>query len=172
VELHLDRHDPYATPTALRRTWPTDTIVDELKIRSDDAFKRTWRGSRDVVVLRAEAWGVTGGSGQYAWSSTGTRLSCRTDALQTLLASRGAGLVVLVKAQKYIKEQRGDGAFATKTLVFWVDARGVHPVRAIPKAVRRALRSLTKDERTQLEGRLAVVRRHMAGAGRRMRKKV
>jgi hypothetical protein len=50
-------------------------------------------------------WGVAGGTGQHAWSSTGGRLSCRTDVLQTLLASRGAGLVVLVKAQKYIKEQ-------------------------------------------------------------------
>jgi hypothetical protein len=167
MDLRLDCHDPYATPTALHRAWPTDPVVTELKIRSDDPFKRTWRDPRDTVVLRAEAWGVTGGTGQYAWSSTGTRLSCRADALQTLLASRGGGLVVLVKARKYIKEQRGDGAFATKTLVFWVDARGVHLVLAIPNAVRKALGSLTQDERTQLEPRLAVVRRHMAGAGRR-----
>jgi hypothetical protein len=121
VDQRLDRHDPYATPTALRRDWPTDAVVAELKISSYDPFKRTWRDPLDTIVLRAEAWGVTGGIGQYAWSSTGTRLSCRTDALQALLASRGAGLVVLVKAQKYIKKQRGDGAFATKTLVFWVD---------------------------------------------------
>jgi hypothetical protein len=167
ADQHLDRHDPYATPTALRRVWPTDTVVEELKIRSDDAFKRTWRDPRDVIVLRAEAWGMTGGTGQYAWSSTGTRLSCRSDTLQNLLASRGAGLVVLVKAQKYLKEQRGERAFATKTFVFWVDARGVYPVLTIPKAVRKALGSLTQDERTQLEPRLAVVRRHMAGAGRR-----
>ncbi len=123
-------------------------------------------------MLRAEAWGVTGGTGPCAWSSTGTRPSCRTDALQALLASCGAGLVVLVKARKYIKEQRGDGAFATKTLVFWVDTRGVHPVLAIPKAVRKALGSLTQYERTELEPRLAVVRRHMAGAGRRKAAKV
>jgi hypothetical protein len=167
ADQHLDGHDPYATPTALRRAWPTDAVVAELKIGSDDPFKRTWRDPRDVVVFRAEAWGVIGGTGQYAWSSTGTRLTCRTDALQTLLASRGAGLVVLLKAQKYLKEQRGDGSFATKTLVFWVDARGAHPVLAIPKAVRKALRSLIQHERTELEPRLAVVRRHMAGAGRR-----
>jgi hypothetical protein len=98
------------------------------------------------------------------WS---TRLSCRSDTLQNLLASRGAGLVVLVKAQKYLKEQRGERAFATKTFVFWIDARGVYPVLTIPKAVRKALGSLTQDERSQLEPRLAVVRRHMAGAGRR-----
>ena len=115
---------------------------------------------------------MIGGSGQYAWSFTGTRLSCRTDSLQTLLASRGAGLVVLVKAQKYIKEQRGDKGFATKTLVFWVDPRGVQPVLAIPKAVKKALGSLTQHERTQLEPRLAIVRRHMTGAGRRKPGKV
>jgi hypothetical protein len=161
VDQRLDRHDPYATPTALDRGWPTDAVVAELKIRSDDPFKRAWRDPRDVVVLRAEAWGVTGGSGQYAWSSAGTRLTCRTDALQTLLASRGAGLVMLVKAEKYIKEQRGDRAFATKTLVFWVDARGVHPVLTIPKAVRKAVGALARDERTELERRLAVVRQQM-----------
>jgi hypothetical protein len=76
----------------------------------------------------------------------------------------GAGLIVLVKARKYIKERRGDDAFATKTLVFWVDGRGVHPVLAIPKSVRKALGPLTQHERTQLEPRLEAVLRCVASA--------
>jgi hypothetical protein len=174
VELHLDRHDPYATPTALRRTWPTEDVITELKIRSDDPFKRLWLDALGAVVLSTEAWGVTGGTGQYAWSSTGTRLSCQTERLQTLLASRGARLVVLVKASKYIKGRRSDDddAFATKTLVFWVGGRGVHPVLAIPKSVRKALGSLTQHERTELEPRLEAVRRCMASASRQKPQKV
>jgi hypothetical protein len=166
VDQHLDRHDPYATPTALRRACLTDAAVAKLKIRSDDPFKRIWRDPGGANVLSAEAWGVTRGTGQYAWSFIGTRLGCRTDALQTLLASSRTGLVVLVKTQKYIEGKEGKAAFPTKTLVFWVDAHGVHPVLAIPRAVRKALGSLTQDEQTQLEPRLAVVRRYMTAAGR------
>jgi hypothetical protein len=165
ADRNIDRHDPYATPTALARPRPTDAVASDLGIASSDPFGRIWRDVSGKLIGRAEAWGAEGGGRESAWSRTGARLSVEAETIRALLARRSAGLVVLVKARKYLKERSGEGAFATTTLVFSVDAAGrVTPVLAIPKAVSQALARLEQEERLEFDARFDVVRRCAAGS--------
>ena len=68
-EKHLDRHDPYAAPTALRREAPDEWVQAFLRVSQRDVAGRFWDGA-EPAAFRAEAWGQRGGRGEHS----GTRV--------------------------------------------------------------------------------------------------
>jgi hypothetical protein len=156
----LDRHDPYCASTALSRPRPSDAVIADFGLRSNDVYQRQWLHQNEPVFT-AVAWGSTRGTGQSVNEKSGARLVCRVDLLKALLERRKAHLVLLVSAQKYLEghQRKGEGAFRTETLIVTVCAkRLVKRVWRIPKIVRAAVNSLPTYERSNFESRLIAIR--------------
>jgi hypothetical protein len=157
----LDQHDPYATPTALSRARPADWTIAELGLVAGDPFGRVWRDRSGATIATADAWGATRGGRERAWSRTGARVLWMMPSLRNFLSRRGAGLVVLVKACKYLKERSGKDAFEYRTLVFTVDMSGnVRVVLSIPRAVESAIAALGDYKREEFDARFELVRKY------------
>ncbi len=152
TERDFDRHDPYATPTALNRPFPAEWVRTEQSITADDVIVRSWSREGEPAY-RAEAWGAEGGAGEHAWSETGYRLSIRRDALIDRLSLSGKSLVLALKLQKYNKGKstgrHGDtSSFTHRSLILVVNERGVVwlPQR-LSKPAKAALATLDPDSR-------------------------
>jgi hypothetical protein len=163
--LLLDRHDPYCTSTALRRPHPVDVVASATRLRQNDPFQRSWSNESGKSVFRAQAWGSKKGTGEYETEKEGRRLLCSTDFLKMFLTEKSSRLVLLVRAQKYLKERAGGGlgAFRAETLIATVcPKRGVRLVQRIPKRVRAAVSRLSKYDRDNFDLRLAAIRKTLA----------
>ena len=96
-----------------------------------EGFTRVWRDPAGKPAFYAEAWGATGGTGEYAWDKSGFRLICRAKTLLTFLEAQDACLVLLVKAQKYLKDAgTTDGKFAESTLLMTIMPSGGDRIRS------------------------------------------
>ena len=156
----LDRHDPYTASTALNRPRPTDMITGALDLVVGDPFTRVWRDPAGKPAFYAEAWGATGGTGEYAWDKSGFRLICRAKTLLTFLEAQDACLVLLVKAQKYLKDAgTTDGKFAVSTLLMTImPSGGIEFVLQIPDNARTAIETLGRDEQHDFVRRFEAIR--------------
>jgi len=163
--LLLDRHDPYCTSTALRRPHPTDSVVSEARLRPNDPFQRAWSDERGKSIFEAQAWGSKRGTGEYETEKEGRWLLCSTEFLKTYLVDKSSRLVLLVRAQKYLKKHSGGGlgAFRTETMIATIcPKRGVQLIHRIPKLVRTAVSKLSKYDRDNFDLRLAAIRKTLA----------
>ena len=123
-------------------------ITGALDLVVGDPFTRVWRDPAGKPAFYAEAWGATGGTGEYAWDKSGFRLICRAKTLLTFLEAQDACLVLLVKAQKYLKDAgTTDGKFAVSTLLMTImPLGGIEFVLQIPDNARTAIETLGRDE--------------------------
>lgn len=170
-ERKLDGKDPYAAPTALRRPIPARLTTKILELRSADPFGRDWRNSRDVEVIRADAWGVQRESRGENGGLSGNRLRARVDCLLAFLTSARKCLVLLVKVQRHLKDEGTASArrrrnrkrfipFQTQTLVAVVSPeKGVRVVRRVPKAAREAVKRMPDGDRRDFVARLQTIMR-------------
>ena len=162
-ERHLDRHDPYATPTALQRESPEDWVAAVLCVSKRDAAGRFWDGAA-AAAFQAQAWGQRGGRGENSWDKSGHRIRCGTTVLGDLLRGQKKALVGLISAQKYLRKEGrtdgGNGAFVYRTSAFIIDEQlRVHiPVR-IPSPVQKAIAGLSEYDRSEFDARLEVIKR-------------
>ena len=174
-ERRLDRHDPYASPTALRRPAVARVTTKILGLHVADPFGRTWRDSGDTGVFRNDAWGVEREGPDGDAGRSGNRLRIRAASLLDFLRSTGRWLVLLVKVQKYVKDddrrpvrrtRRGERyiPFRTQTLVAIISPeKHVRLVRVIPRSVRDAVKNISESDRHDFGERLiAIARVHTA----------
>jgi hypothetical protein len=157
---YLDRHDPYAASTALKRPRPTESVIGALDLAVGDPIARVWRHHTGEPAFCAEAWGATGGAGEYAWDKAGFRMFCRAQTLLELLSAKDTCLVLLVKAQKYLKDpDTYDGRFVTSTLLVTITpSGGVEFVIHIPDRARTAIEALGPDEQHDFVRRFEAIR--------------
>lgn len=171
-ERALDRDDPYAGPTALRRSGVAPFAIRVCRLHPADPFERAWRNSAEIEVLRCEAWGVDqegphGGVGRF-----GHRLKVRTNDLVAFLGATRRCLVLLIKVQKYLKDESStairrrrrrrrsvrDTMFRTQTLVAIIDERaGVRTVERVPRQVREAVGDLPESSRHEFGNRVRAI---------------
>jgi hypothetical protein len=129
AERQLDRYDPYATATALRRPSPAKWVREQLTLRPDDPIGRTWSDAVGVV-FRAEAWGAARGRGENSWEISGERISVARTRLLSLLNRNDNYLVGLLKVRRYHQNKTtgrplGDtGAFTHRSYIFMLDSGG------------------------------------------------
>lgn len=160
-ERQIDRHDPYATTTAMRRPLPADWVIEDYVLASADSIVRSWT-SQGSPVLFSEAWGAEGGSGETHWDHSGERISVSKGALSTLL--QRDLLVVAVKAQKYRKGtssgQPGDtSGFTHRSTVFTIDRDGeIWTPKSVPPRVRAAVASLDGRDVREFHMRFPAIR--------------
>ena len=171
----LDRDDPYAAPTALRRTAVAPLAIRVLRLHSADPFGREWHNSAEIDVFRGDAWGVDQEEPHGDAGRSGDRLRVRTTDLLAFLEATSRSLVLLVKVQKYLKDdsrtpirkrrrRRRDSKrhipFRTQTLVAIIDRRtGVRTVRRIPRQVREAVNNIPESNRHEFGDRLRAIAR-------------
>lgn len=170
-ERKLDGQDPYAAPTALKRPTLARSTTKILGLRAADPFRRRWTNQFDIDVFRGHAWGSLKEDRYEGGNRSGNRLGARVDSLLAFLTSTRKRLVLLLKAQKYLKDQsrtstrrerRGQRyiPFRTQTLVAIVCAQnGVRIVRRIPKRVRQAVNQVPDTERHEFGARLQAIER-------------
>ncbi len=161
-EKHLDRHDPYATPSALRRESPEGWVVDVLGVSQRDVTGRFWDGTVPAA-FQAQAWGQEGGRGEHSWDKSGHRIQIRTPVLRDLLRGQQKVLVGLISAQQFLrgKESRAgadDNVFVYRTVVFNIDhhLRVRMPLR-IPLRIQKAITELDKSDRSEFDARLEAI---------------
>ncbi len=161
AEQRLDQHDPYASPTALRRESPAECVAAVLRISKRDTVGRFWGGTGGPDVFQAQAWGRVGGYGERSWNKSGHRIQARTSNLRDFLREQKKVLVGLISARQFLRDKEnrtGDNAFVHRTLAFIVD-RNLHvhmPVR-IPSRVQQAISALDKYHRSELDARLEAI---------------
>jgi hypothetical protein len=163
-EKHLDRHDPYAAPTALQRESPEDWVAAVLCVSQRDAAGRFWDGAVPAA-FQAQTWGQKGGRGEHSWDKSGHRIQSRTSVLGDLLRGQKKALVGLVSARQFLRNKdsrAGDGkdSFVHRTLAFIVDQhlRVRMPVR-IPLHIRKAIAGLDKHDLSEFDTRLEAITR-------------
>lgn len=158
----LDRHDPYATTTALDRPFPSASTQERMGTEPDDPVVRHW-SIDGTMAFRAEAWGAEGGRGEQAWSTTGYRLFIKSEPLLSLLASTERNLVVALKLQKYHKgksSRRGEdtSGFTHRCLVVVINNRGhVWAPRRLSQQAKQALATLDPDRRRDFYARFRAI---------------
>jgi len=170
-ERELDKQDVYAAPTALGRPKLARVTTKILGLRAGDPFGRRWLNSLGVDLFSGEAWGVEREGGDDNGGRSGHRLRVRVGSLLTFLTLVRRHLVLLVRVEKYLKdESRTSGRrhrhgdrfipFRTQTLVVIISpAKGVRIVRRIPKSVRDAVKRMSDTDRHDFRARLkAIVR--------------
>lgn len=157
-ERNLDRHDPYASTTAMQRSAPSAWVCDHLDLAADDTITRSW-SDRAGVAFRSESWGTQGGRGEYSWDDSGQRLNIQRTRLKRLLGETELVLVGSLKLQRYHKDKPstrvGDtSAFTHRSLVFSIDRNGrvETPLRAAPWA-RKAIAELAERDRHEFRDR-------------------
>ncbi|MCX8281521.1 hypothetical protein OSJ77_15085 [Phyllobacterium sp. 0TCS1.6C] len=162
TQRQLDRHDPYGSPSALDRPFPTDVVREVLGVTPSDVVVRRW--SIDTAPgFYAEAWGAEGGRGEHTWSEMGSRIFTSTCALESLLEATNRNLVILVKLQKYHRGKSsgriGDtSAFTHRSLIVVSNKRGQVwlPQRLSSKA-KIALDTLNVDRRRDFYARFRAI---------------
>lgn len=162
TQRQLDRHDPYGATSALDRPFPMDFTREALGVEASDAVVRQWVNAAELQFY-AEAWGAEGGSGEHAWSETGSRLFVRTASLRSLLRTIDRSLVVFVKLQKYHRGKSngrvGDTSpFTHRSLIVVSNRNGEAwlPQRLSNKA-KRALDALNPDCRRDFYPRFRAI---------------
>lgn len=99
-EAKIDDHDPFGVGCADHRPCFATEFASALSITSDNPFNRVWKNKRDIVVLRAEAWGredIYTEGGPYS----GLRLLCSAKSLKQILKKYDKDLLLLINLQKY-----------------------------------------------------------------------
>jgi hypothetical protein len=159
----LDRHDPYASPAALKRPSPEAWVLEFGGLQRMDPVGRFWK-SADGSAFVADAWGVTGGRGENTWDESGERISVNTNFLRTLLSRESKLLVGFISARLYISDRNrrvgGDtGAFTHRTMAFTVDEQlRMKIITRISNKARSVLASTTLHDRTEFHARFAALR--------------
>jgi hypothetical protein len=159
----LDRHDPYASPTALRRPNPEAWVSEFGGLQRTDQVGRSWKNANGLAFV-AEAWGATGGRGENTWDESGERISVSTNFLRTLLKTENKLLVGFISARLYISDRNrrvgGDtGAFTHRTMAFTVDEQlRMKIVTRISSKARSVVASITLHDRTEFHARFAALR--------------
>ncbi|WP_306027473.1 hypothetical protein [Stappia sp. MMSF_3263] len=162
TERQLDRHDPYATTTALDRPFPSTFTQERMGTKPDDPVVRRWLID-GTTAFRAEAWGAEGGRGEHAWSKTGYRLFAKSEPLLSLLDSTERNLVVALKLQKYHKgKSSGRGGdtsgFTHRSLVVIINGRGhFWAPRRLSQQAKQALAALDPDRRRDFYARFRAI---------------
>lgn len=162
TDIQLDRHDPYAAMDALHRPYPSDWVRDLMGTAPDDPTVRHW-STNGKLAYRADAWGASGGRGEYAWSLTGHRLFVHSNEVLSLLQSSDRNLVVSIIFQKYHKGKStgrpGDtSAFTHRSLVVVIDEHGLvwSPLSLSRRAI-NALKLLATDQQSDFYSRFRVI---------------
>ena len=178
-ERKLDQDDPYASPTALRRSIPTRAAIRLLGLQSADSRDRVWHNKSTAVdVFRSEAWGVEREGRDDDAGRSGNRLRVSAPDMLAFLKSTRRSLVLLVKVQKYLKSDdyasvqprkrrrrtRKSGEreipFRTQTLIAIIAPGGrLRAVRRIPKRIRDAVNNMSESNRHEFGHRFLVIAR-------------
>jgi hypothetical protein len=162
TDLQLDRHDPYAAMDAVHRPFPSDWVQDLMRTSPDDPVVRHW-STNGKLAYRADAWGASGGRGEYAWSLAGHRLFVHSNEVLSLLRSSDRNLVVSIIFQKYHKGKStgrpGDtSAFTHRCLVEVIDEHGqVWSPRGLSRRATNALKTLDTDRRSDFYTRFRAI---------------
>lgn len=101
-EANLDNTDPLATSSVVGRTQFSKEICRTFGLKSSDPFKRIWTTRKGDIAARSEAWG---GNPKYDDDgvSSAERLVCRSQTLSTVLSTKAAELIILVRLRRYEK---------------------------------------------------------------------
>ena len=94
----LDKRDPLASISAVRRPIIGESFASQLGIQSEDPFRRTWKNRRGRTKARSAAWGYKeyGHADFFPCSS----LTCSKSLLKGLLSKNDADLLVMIKLEK------------------------------------------------------------------------
>lgn len=148
-EHNLDRHDPYASRTAMSRPRPASWVQEALQLQPVDDVVRLW-ADRDGPAMRAEAWGASGGRGEHSWDHSGERITIERSRLLALLGATGLTLTGSLSLQRYhrdVEDKRpGDTrSFTHRSLMFVIDHKGRMTLRQRPsRRGMEAFRALSK----------------------------
>jgi hypothetical protein len=178
-ERKFDQDDPYASPTALRRSIPTRAAMRLLDLQAADSRDRVWHNKNTAVnVFRSEAWGVEREGRDDDAGRSGNRLRVSSPDMLAFLKSTRRSLVLLLKVQKYLKSDdytsvqarkrrrraRKSGQreipFRTQTLIAIIAPGGrLRAVRRIPKRIRDAVNNMSESNRHEFGHRFLAIAR-------------
>lgn len=159
----FDRHDPYVSPTAVRRAEPTDWLIEQAGLESADPIVRTWSQDGREVLFTTN-WGTKGGRGQHAWEESGERAVIDRQFLLELLQSSGKSLIVFAKARKYFRDRsnmqlEGPDPFSHRVIVLRIDKSGLtRSAQRISKRTRDAVSSLDRNAQHDFADRFLAIR--------------
>ncbi|WP_180839037.1 NACHT domain-containing protein [Variovorax sp. RO1] len=108
---HLDETDALGADGAVQRPRLSQDATAFAKLRTADAFDRTWENAAGETVVRADAWIESGRHEEGA--SEGSRLWCRTDVLRAYLEARDVDLMWLVRLR------RRDAGYGRERSRYW-----------------------------------------------------
>ena len=94
----LDKRDPLASISAVRRPEMGASFASQLNLQSEGSFQRTWKNRRGYSMARSAAWGYReyGHDASYPCVS----LTCSKSLLKYLLSKNDADLLVMIKLEK------------------------------------------------------------------------
>ncbi|WP_430419361.1 hypothetical protein [Phenylobacterium sp.] len=165
-ESALDDTDPYASTAARHNVRPTDAIVTASGLSGDAPFRRRWVDADGRPMAEGLVWGGKSGRGRHETDERGHRLTADRGWIQKICRRDGTTLVVLVYVRRYLREKRGDAAFPSRWLLSTLGADGVtRPILRAPAAARAAVARLAREDRRDLEDRLAAIRAARKPAG-------
>ena len=97
-EGRLDKRDPLASISTIRRPGIGASFASQLNLQSEDPFRRTWKNRREHTMARSVAWGYReyGHDASYPCAS----LTCSKFLLKDLLSKNDADLLVMIKLEK------------------------------------------------------------------------
>lgn len=127
-----------------------------------DPAVRHW-STNGKLAYRADAWGASGGRGEYAWSLAGHRLFVHRNEVLSLLQSSDRNLVVSIIFQKYHKGKStgrpGDtSAFTHRSLVVVIDEHGqAWSPRSLSRRAINALKLLPTDQQSDFYSRFRII---------------
>lgn len=98
----LDGHDPRGVIDAVRRPQFSGEIVRDFGLHSADPFGQVWR-YKQKIAARSTAWAEP--TSRDEPNSGGRRLTCSARFLKTVLGKRNAELLILIRLQRYEKEE-------------------------------------------------------------------
>jgi len=98
TEGRLDKRDPLASISTVRRPGIGASFASQLNLQSEGPFRRTWKNRRGYTVARSAAWGYReyGHDASYPCVS----LTCSKSLLKDLLSKNDAALLVMIKLEK------------------------------------------------------------------------
>ncbi|MBW7836506.1 MAG: NACHT domain-containing protein [Sphingomonadales bacterium] len=159
----IDRHDPYACSTAMRRPMLADWLREKYDILPGDKIPRRWFSGNKLIAV-SEAWGVETGYREHRWDHNGERIYIPQQQLLSLLKNEQKSIVFNVKAQKYFRDKAerkaGDtNAFTHRSLVFVLDGNGRMwmPTR-ISYKTKSVIDALSMQENTEFRARFQAIR--------------
>ncbi|MGO6706256.1 hypothetical protein [Rhizobium johnstonii] len=159
-EGRIDEGDPYGTSAALNREEPTNWLRKAIEVAGPVDLERRWVNGAGGDVLQVEYWGARFGRGRHERQEGGYRVICPKDVLSRVLEKGDLELVVLVKAERYLKETgSSDGAFSRTSAVIVIDNEGsARPISRVSSKIRAAWKALDTDDRTYLAKVYASIR--------------